>query len=755
MWSISRSTEPACNSQITPNGSTKQTKLYDALLPTTVRLIDRERSGLKSEVNNLTQLLDYHTKHQAQLEQQMKAVTQQCNEMQLRLDEANRTVNDLNNSRQKLERTKVELEEKLDRAERLISGLTKAKSALATQAEDATRRADHENRERVAAEGRQRAAEHSVNTIQTSLQEEEAAKVNLQHHLAKITDEAEAWRTKYNELIINTIPPLEEENKKLVIQLHESRGMCATHETKILALEKNKALLAQELRDSQAKCDYLRNEVITLEKKQKAFDKTIAEWKVKADDLAHELDASQKECRNYSTELFKTKATYDEALEHIELLKRENKSLQDELKNVLDQLAEEGSTIQNLLAQRKKLENERDDALVACEEADATIERQENKLFRAEVEKEQIRQDCATRLQEKEQEFNEARKNFQKALDQLQTALESEARAKVDALHKKKVLEADFNKMEIELENVNKSITEAQATIRRYQNMVHEAQKALELEQMAHDEMRKACTAAERRYNETKCILEETRELFEQSERGRKSAEAEVDELRTQGNETAAAIATLSLQKRKLEGELVALHSDLDETIVNVRQQEETAKKAMVDCARLADELTQEQHHSADLEKVLKNYEHQVRELQEQLDLAQAAALAAGRKQIAALEAKFHQATVELETEKRQHADTAKNYRKDERRIKELMFQIEEDQKNHQRLQDVVDRMQHKAREYQRQIEEAEEIASLSMSKYRKCQEELEDAEARASTAENNLAKFRARQTQPGTMLER
>lgn len=83
---------------------------------------------------------------QAQLERQVKTVTQQCNEMQLRLDEANRTVNDLNNSRQKLERTKVELEEKLDRAERLISGLTKAKSALATQAEDATRRADHENR---------------------------------------------------------------------------------------------------------------------------------------------------------------------------------------------------------------------------------------------------------------------------------------------------------------------------------------------------------------------------------------------------------------------------------------------------------------------------------------------------------------------------------------------------------------------------------------------------------------------------------
>ena len=61
-----------------------------------------------------------------------------------------------------------------------------------------------------------------------------------------------------------------------------------------------------------------------------------------------------------------------------------------------------------------------------------------------------------------------------------------------------------------------------------------------------------------------------------------------------------------------------------------------------------------------------------------------------------------------------------------------------------------MEKGQHKLREYQRQIEEAEEIASMNIAKYRKCQQELEDSEARATAAENNLAKFRARQAQRG-----
>lgn len=175
------------------------------------------------------------------------------------------------------------------------------------------------------------------------------------------------------------------------------------------------------------------------------------------------------------------------------------------------------------------------------------------------------------------------------------------------------------------------------------------------------------------------------------------------------------------------------------------KQSEEKAKKAMVDAARLADELRAEQEHAAAQEKMRKNLEAQMKDMQVRLDEAEAAALKGGKKLIAKLEQKCRELESELENEQRRHADSAKNYRKAERRIKELQFQSEEDRKNHERMQDTVDKLQQKIKTYKRQIEEAEEIAALNLAKFRKAQQELEDADERADLAEQSLAKLRAK----------
>ena len=62
---------------------------------------------------------------------------------------------------------------------------------------------------------------------------------------------------------------------------------------------------------------------------------------------------------------------------------------------------------------------------------------------------------------------------------------------------------------------------------------------------------------------------------------------------------------------------------------------------------------------------------------------------------------------MELDSEQRRHAETQKNLRKADRRLKELAFQVEEDRKNMERLQDLVDKLQAKIKTYKRQIEEA------------------------------------------------
>lgn len=62
---------------------------------------------------------------------------------------------------------------------------------------------------------------------------------------------------------------------------------------------------------------------------------------------------------------------------------------------------------------------------------------------------------------------------------------------------------------------------------------------------------------------------------------------------------------------------------------------------------------------------------------------------------------------LELDSEQKRHAETVKTLRKNERRLKELLFQSEEDQKNQQRMQELVERLQNKMKAYKRQVEEA------------------------------------------------
>jgi chromosome segregation ATPase len=101
------------------------------------------------------------------------------------------------------------------------------------------------------------------------------------------------------------------------------------------------------------------------------------------------------------------------------------------------------------------------------------------------------------------------------------------------------------------------------------------------------------------------------------------------------------------------------------------------AKKASADAARLAEELRQEQEHSQHVDRLRKGLELQLKEMQVRLDEAEAAALKGGKRIIAKLEERIRALEQELDGEQRRHAETDKNYRKVERRAKELDFQVE------------------------------------------------------------------------------
>merc|ERR1739848_488545 len=173
---------------------------------------------------------------------------------------------------------------------------------------------------------------------------------------------------------------------------------------------------------------------------------------------------------------------------------------------------------------------------------------------------------------------------------------------------------------------------------------------------------------------------------------------------------------------------------------------EEKAKKAIGDAAMMAEELKKEQDQSSHLERMKKNMEATIKDLQLRLDESEQVAMKGGKKQIQKLDGRVRELENELDAEQRRTADAQKNQKKLERKLKEVVYSGEEDKKNLTRLQDLVDKLQIKVKTYKRQSEEAEEAANVNMSKFRKVQHELDESEERADMAEASLQKARSKQ---------
>merc|ERR1711935_98255 len=204
-------------------------------------------------------------------------------------------------------------------------------------------------------------------------------------------------------------------------------------------------------------------------------------------------------------------------------------------------------------------------------------------------------------------------------------------------------------------------------------------------------------------------------------------------------------LAPIQRSKQKLEAEMGTLNADCDEMAGEASLSEEKAQRAMIDAARLADELRSEQDMAQTLEREKKLLEAQVKDIQARVDEAQTNALKGGKKAMTRMDTRIRELESEMDAENRRSADSQKNLRKSERKIKELAYQQDEDRKNHERMQALIDQLQGKIKSYKKQIEEAEEIAALNLAKYKQAQGNVSQAAEVADLNEQALAKVRAR----------
>lgn len=322
----------------------------------------------------------------------------------------------------------------------------------------------------------------------------------------------------------------------------------------------------------------------------------------------------------------------------------------------------------------------------------------------------------------------------------MQASLEAESRAKAEALRIKKKLESDINELEIALDHANKANSEALKSIKRYQGQLRDMEGQYEEESRQRRDISERAGLAERKANALQGELDESRSLLDSADRCKKQTEMELSEARAAVNDMTAINSKALAEKRHLDSVVHGMHAEIEDLLQQTKNSEEKSKKAMVDAARLADELRAEQDHSNTMEKNKRVLESQMGELENRLAEANDMALRLGRSAMAKLESRIRELEIELGSMQGRTSDTYKSYQKSERRIKELQFQQEEDKKNQDHLTDLAHKLQQKIKTYKKQIEDAEEIAALNLAKYRKAQQELEENEERARTAETQIS---------------
>ena len=168
---------------------------------------------------------------------------------------------------------------------------------------------------------------------------------------------------------------------------------------------------------------------------------------------------------------------------------------------------------------------------------------------------------------------------------------------------------------------------------------------------------------------------------MDQADKTRKQTEVQLMDV----NERATMLQTQNVafanQKKKIEAELIAVRNEVHDALKEAEEGHDAARKAMTTSALLCEDLKKEKDQAEHLERMKKNQEANIKVLQKRLDEAEDMTSRGGKKYIFKMKQKYAELQSEYEDELGRSAETTKQTRKLERKLKGTIYQISEDKK--------------------------------------------------------------------------
>ncbi|PIO71814.1 myosin head [Teladorsagia circumcincta] len=671
---------------------------------------EKEKAQTQREFDEASAALDHEAKARAEQERIAKQHEVLLLELRLKSDEQSRQLQDFVSAKGRLHSENSDLARQVEELEGKIQAATRLKLQFSNELDQTRRFAEEEGRERQNLNSLSKNLARQLEQLREAIEDEVAGKAESTRQLQKAQVELDQWRTKFETEGLIGADEFDEVKKRQNAKTTEIQDSLDACNAKIVALENARSRLTAEADTNRLEAEHHAQAVASLEKKQKAFDKVIDEWKKKGKQTIVAIIRILIQARDLS-----------------------------------DQLGEGGRAMHELSKKMRHFEMEKEELQRGLDEAEAALEAEESKSLRCQIEVSQIRAEIEKRIAEKEEEFENSRKVHQQTIDSIQATLESETKSKAELFRVKKKLEADINELEIALDHANRANEDAQKNVRRYMDQTRELQQTIDEEQKRREEFRELLLSSERKLAAAKQEQEELIVKLEAIERARRVVEQAVKEHQEQNNELNSQNCGLAAAKSQLDNEIALLRSDIAEAQMELAASEERGRRAAADAAKMSEDLRAEQEHSSQVERYKKQLESQVKDMQERADIAEAAVMKGGAKEIMKAEARLKALQSDLETETRRATEAAKSLARADRRVRELDFQVNEDKKNYDKLQELVEKLSGKLKLQKKQLEEAEEQANHHLAKYRTVQMALETAEERADSAEQCLVRIRSR----------
>ncbi|NWQ74281.1 CGNL1 protein, partial [Columbina picui] len=631
-----------------------------------VKALVEQKAELERKVEELEKKLDLEMRNQQNSKEERDATRASLKDLQLQLDES---VCEKEALKKQLEESEKELRQNLEELFQVKMEQEQHQTEIRDLQDQLSEMHDELDNAKHTEEGEKEVLIEELMQMKQDLQEVLIAKDQQEEILRKRERELTALKGALKEEVSShdmEMDKLKEQHDKELLDLQQ-RLEKATESAAALASERN---AAQEVRNS------IENQVKELTEENEQLKRTVGELESKIEELHKQIGNMKEEEENSVKE--KTKRYEEEKQQLEQALKHAEKEAKElvELKRSLESQVEDMQVNIRCLSQEQQQ--------LTQQLKDETQQKEQLKQIKKEMENEQWQLNkTVEKLQKEMSEMVEvSRKSTLELQNQFDEYKEKNRRELAD--------------VQRQLKEKNLEVEKSHLTTMRMQDEMRLMEENLRDHQRAQDE---AITKTQ---------------LLEQTVKG---LEYELEAKNHLKDDRARQI-------KLMEDKLSHLELELDEEKTNSDLLSERISRCREQIEQMRTELLQERAIKQDLECDKISLERQNKDLKSRILHLEGSYRSSKEGLVAQMEARITELEERLENEERDRANFQLSNRRLERKVKELMLQVDDE---HLSLTDQKDQLSLRLKAMKRQVEEAEEEIDRLESAKKKLQRELEE----------------------------